>query len=114
MNWTNIEDFNEEDNDVSFPQSKSDSEKMQTEEEDKRTIQLKKYQDPTNNPYRQSVIALVNRFGDLLVKHCIDEIAKDMMAENSECFFFNFLDGESCSYAIGNQHFGELYKGARI
>ena len=113
MNWENIE-FLEEEKESSSLQTGASTEDMSVETEDRKLLQLAKFQDPITNIERQKYIALMNRFSELIVKQSLEEIKDELLTESCLCFLLNLFEDANVVYSQGNEGFLSLYRSTEI
>ena len=113
MNWENT-DFSEEEKESSSSQTGVSTEDMSVEAEEKKFLQLAKFQDPIANIERQEYIALMDRFGELIVKQSLEEIKDELLTRNCLCFLFNLFEDACAVYSQGNEDYLNLYRGTEI
>ena len=114
MNWENTDFSEEEKESSSSSQNGVSTEDMSVEVEEKKCLQLTKFQDPVTDIERQEYIALMNRFGELIVKQSLEDIKNELLTDNCLCFLFNLFEDASSTSSQGSEKFLGLYRGAEI
>ena len=103
MNWENIDCF-EEEKEASSSQNGVSTEDMSVESDDKKFLQLAKFQDPIANITRQEYITLMNRFGEFITNQDLEEMKNEIFTENCMLFLLNFFDDPRVTYSQGSQN----------
>lgn len=86
---------------------------MIEDQEEKKTIQLQKYQDPTLNQTRQSYLVLLARFSESISNSLIDK-TESLFTDDCNFFLFDSTGRTSVRHCLQPKDLHDFYKGLQI
>lgn len=82
--------------------------------EENKTIQLRKFKNPSTNPERQAFIELASRFGELIIESNLEEITRSLLTDDCQFFIFSSTGKQPVLYALQPEDICDLYKEIEI